>query len=205
MQIGETLKNLKNYPELSKFLVAFLFFSDGINTIIKMATIYGKEIGIGDTHLIVALLITQFIGLPCTILLGKIAEKWHAKHVLLITLVVYLIIVGLGYLMNSQLDFYILAMMVGIVQGGSQALSRSIFSQMVPQRKNSELFGFFGLAGKFASIFGPFVFGVVGHWTGASKNGIASLAFFFIVGILLLLFVNVEKGSKEAHESKRSI
>lgn len=200
VQVGKTAIRLKNYPELFKFLLAFLFFSDGINTIIKMATIYGKEIGIGDTHLIGALLITQFVGLPCTIWLGKISEKWEAKKVLLITLWVYLGIVILGYGMSTQLEFYLLAILVGVVQGGSQALSRSIFSQMVPPEKNNEFFGFFGLAGKFASIFGPFVFGIVGQWTGASKYGVASLAIFFIVGMILLMLVNVEKGSHEAKQ-----
>ncbi|TCS94251.1 MFS transporter [Hazenella coriacea] len=196
--VGQTLREIKKYPELLKFLVAFWFFSDGINTIIKMATIYGREIGIGQNDLISALLITQFVGIPCTLFFGKIAEKLGAKLTLIITLFIYLCIVLLGYFMTSPIHFYLLAIMVGLVQGGSQALSRSIFGRLVPAQRNAEFFGFFGLSGKFAAIFGPFVFGLMGQLTGSSRAGIASLSLFFIIGIVLLIMVNIEKGKKEA-------
>jgi UMF1 family MFS transporter len=198
LSVAGTLRQMGKYPELLKFLIAFWFYSDGINTIIKMATIYGTEIGIAETDLIAALLITQFVGIPCTLLFGRIAEKTGAKTTLIATLVIYLIIVILGYFMTSAVHFYALAVMVGFVQGGSQALSRSIFSRLVPPERNTEFFGFFGLSGKFASIFGPAVFGLVGQLTGSSRAGIASLAMFFIAGILLLLNVDLEKGRKEA-------
>ncbi|WP_044641848.1 MFS transporter [Risungbinella massiliensis] len=196
--VFSTIRQMKQYPELLKFLLAFWFFSDGINTIIKMATIYGTEIGIEASDLILALLITQFVGFPATLLFGKVAKPLGAKATLQITLVIYLIIVTLGYFMQSATHFYLLAIMVGLVQGGSQALSRSIFSNLVPTERNAEFFGFFGLTGKFASIFGPFVFGLVGQLTGSSRFGIASLAIFFIGGILLLYFVNFDKGKQEA-------
>ncbi|SEN59026.1 MFS transporter [Lihuaxuella thermophila] len=196
--VARTMREIGKYPELLKFLIAFWFFSDGINTIIKMATIYGREIGIGQTDLISALLITQFVGIPCTLLFGKVAQKLGAKTTLIITLLIYLMIVCLGYFMKSALHFYLLAIMVGLVQGGSQALSRSLFSRLVPLHRNAEFFGFFGLSGKFASIFGPAVFGFFGQLTGSSRSGIASLALFFIAGITLLLFVNLEKGKEQA-------
>lgn len=196
--VFSTIRSIKQYPELLKFLLAFWFFSDGINTIIKMATIYGTEIGIEASDLILALLITQFVGFPATLLFGKVAKPLGAKVTLQITLVIYLIIVSLGYFMQSATHFYLLAIMVGLVQGGSQALSRSIFSNLVPTERNAEFFGFFGLTGKFASIFGPFVFGLVGQLTGSSRFGIASLAIFFIGGIFLLYFVNFDKGRQEA-------
>ncbi|MDR6227032.1 MFS transporter [Desmospora profundinema] len=194
----QTIRSLKRYPELLKFLIAFWFFSDGINTIIKMATIYGREIGIGQTDLIAALLITQFVGIPFTLLFGKIAEKTGAMRTLIATLGIYLMIVILGYFMQTALHFYLLAILVGTVQGGSQSLSRSIFTRLVPVHRNAEFFGFYGLSGKFASIFGPFLFGLVGQLTGSSRYGITALSFFFIAGILMLLLVNLDKGKAEA-------
>lgn len=195
----QTIRRLKRYPELLKFLIAFWFFSDGINTIIKMATIYGREIGIGQTDLIAALLITQFVGIPCTLLFGKIAERTGAKGTLIATLGIYLIIVILGYFMQTALHFYLLAILVGTVQGGSQSLSRSIYTRLVPIHRNAEFFGFYSLSGKFASIFGPFLFGLVGQLTGSSRFGITALSFFFIAGIVMLLMVNLEKGKAEAN------
>ncbi|MBA4603013.1 MFS transporter [Thermoactinomyces mirandus] len=193
-----TLKSIGKYPELLKFLIAFWFFSDGINTIIKMATIYGVEIGIGQTDLIAALLITQFVGIPCTLLFGKIASKWEAKPTLIFTLIIYLIIVILGYFMTTSIHFYLLAIMVGFVQGGSQALSRSIYSRLIPLKRNAEFFSFYSLSGKFAAILGPAVFGLVGQWMGSSRAGIASLALFFVIGIIMLAKVDVTKGKAES-------
>lgn len=196
----QTIRRLRRYPELLKFLIAFWFFSDGINTIIKMATIYGREIGIGQTDLIAALLITQFVGIPCTLLFGKIADRAGPMRTLITTLLIYVMIVALGYFMQSALHFYLLAILVGSVQGGSQALSRSIFTRLVPPDRSAEFFGFYGLSGKFASIFGPTVFGLIGQITGSSRFGIVSLALFFILGIVILLFVRLDKGKKEAAE-----
>lgn len=198
LQVIQTIKQLPKYPELLRFLVAFWFFNDGINTIIKMATIYGREIGIGTSDLIFALLITQFIGLPFTLLFGKFASWFGSKHTLIITIIVYLFIVVFGYGMSSAFHFYVLAILVGVVQGGSQALSRSIYSQLVPAGRSAEFFGFYGLSSKFSAIFGPFVFGLAGQLTGSSRFGILSLAVFFIIGIILLWGLNIEKGKQEA-------
>jgi UMF1 family MFS transporter len=197
-RVWTSLTQVRKYPELLKFLIAFWFFNDGINTIIKMATIYGTEIGIGQTDLIAALLITQFVGIPCTFLFGNIARRIGGKPALIVTLICYLLIVILGYFMKNAVHFYLLAVFVGFVQGGSQALSRSLFSLLVPVHKNAEFFGFYGLCGKFSAIFGPAVFGLVGQLTGSSRNGIASLALFFIIGIILLLVVDLEKGKRQA-------
>ncbi|MXQ54558.1 MFS transporter [Shimazuella alba] len=199
-QVLQTIKQLPRYPELLRFLIAFWFFNDGINTIIKMATIYGREIGIGTSDLIFALLITQFVGLPCTLLFGKFAGWFGTKRTLILTIIVYLFIVLLGYGMTTAFHFYTLAILVGIVQGGSQALSRSIYSQLVPIGRNAEFFGFYGLSGKFSAIFGPFVFGLAGQLTGSSRFGILSLAIFFLIGIALLWSLNLEKGKQEAKQ-----
>jgi UMF1 family MFS transporter len=193
-----TLRSIKHYPELLKYLVAFWLFSDGINTVIAMATIYGKTIGIQTHHLIVALLITQFVGIPFTLLFGKIAVKLGSKKSLYITLSAYVGIVMLGYFMQNATHFYILAVLVGMVQGGSQAVARSIFSRLVPQNQSAEFFGFLSVSSKFSSSFGPFVFGIVGQITGSARYGILALLLFFIGGILMLTTVNLPKGEREA-------
>ncbi|MFM9277100.1 MFS transporter [Paenibacillus jiagnxiensis] len=197
-RIGQTLRNIRRLPELLKLLLSFWFFNDGINTIILMATIYGSGIGIGTSHLITALLITQFIGFPFTILLGRIAVAWGAKRTLTLSLTVYLGIVVLGYFMTNALHFYMLAALVGMVQGGSQAIARSLFSELIPAKRTGEYFGFINITGKFSSIFGPFVFGLVGQLTGSSRWGILSLIAFFAAGIVLLRLVDVAKGQADA-------
>jgi UMF1 family MFS transporter len=199
-RLARTFRSIKHYPELCKYLVAFWLFSDGINTVIAMATIYGKTIGIGTSDLIIALLITQFVGIPFTLLLGKIAVKLGSKRALYITLLTYVCIVLLGYFMQNATHFYLLAIMVGMVQGGSQAVARSIFSRLVPQKQSAEFFGFLSVSSKFSSSFGPFVFGIVGQLTGNARYGILALLVFFVGGILLLLKVNLVKGEREAIE-----
>ncbi|WP_047982523.1 MFS transporter [Ornithinibacillus contaminans] len=197
-RIGSTFKEIKQFKHLLLFLFAFWLYNDGISTIIRMATIYGADIGIGTNDLIVALLITQFVGIPFTFFFGWLASKIAPKKALMMTLFIYLGIVIIGYFMNSALHFYLLAICVGFVQGGSQALSRSIFGRMVPENKTGEFFGFYGISSKFSAVFGPFLFGFVGQITGDSRFGILSLVFFFIAGIILLSFVNIEKGVQAA-------
>lgn len=200
-RVSSTFKELRQYKQLLIFLLAFWLYNDGISTIIKMATIYGAEIGIGTNDLIMALVITQFVGIPCTFLFGWLATKMTAKRALTIALYVYIGIVALGYFMTTSLHFYILATCVGLVQGGAQALSRSIFGRMVPDDRHAEFFGFYGISSKFAAIFGPFLFGFVGQLTGSSRYGIVSLLVFFIIGVLLLQKVDVDKGQKQAQEA----
>lgn len=194
----QTFMEIIKLPELLKFLIAFWFFNDGINTIIRMATAYGSEIGIDTRDLIVALLITQFVGIPFTLLFGKIAEKIGSKRSLYVSLSIYVVIVILGYFMTSAIHFYLLAIMVGFVQGGSQAIARSMFSNMIPQTRSAAFFGFLNISSKFAAVFGPFAFALVGQLTGSSRFGILTLLLFFIVGITLLATVNPDKGKMEA-------
>ncbi|SDP24873.1 MFS transporter [Halobacillus aidingensis] len=197
-RLGRTWKELRQFKQLLIFLLAFWLYNDGISTIIKMATIYGRDIGIDSTSLITALLITQFVGIPCTFFFGWLAGKITPKRALMISLSIYLVIVALGYFMTSALHFYILALCVGFVQGGAQALSRSIFGRMVPGDRHAEFFGFYGISSKFAAIFGPFAFALVGQLTGSSRFGILSLLFFFIVGMILLYVLDVDKGVEQA-------
>lgn len=195
-----TLLHMKKYPELFKYLLAFWLFNDGISTIISMAAIYGAEIGIGATHLITALLITQFVGVPFTYLFEKLPVKIGAKNALYLSLGFYVVIVIVGYFMDSPLHFYILAGMVGMVQGGSQSLARSIYSQLVPASKATEFFGFLSLSGKVSAALGPAVFGLMAAMTGSSRLAILSVMFFFLAGMWFLTKVDLSKGEREAAE-----
>jgi len=197
-RLRQTFRQMRRFPQLIRMLVAFWFFNDGINTIILMATIYGTSIGIGTADLMLALLLTQFIGFPCTLLLGAWAQRWGAKRVLIFSLSVYICIVILGYFMTQAIHFYLLAGLVGVVQGVSQSTARSLFSNLMPAGRTGEYFGFVNITGKFSSIFGPFVFGYVGQITGSTRWGILSLIFFFVAGIAVLLTVNVQQGLQDS-------
>lgn len=197
-RVKNTFTHVKKYKELFKFLIAFWIYNDGIGTIIRMATIYGREVGIGQNDLIGALLLTQVVGIPFTLIFGKLGEKIGAKKGIYISLTVYLIITILGYNLDSALDFWILAGLVGTVQGGAQALSRSLYGALVPENKSAEFYGFYGISSKFAAITGPFVFALVGQITGSSRYGILAVASFFILGIILLYTVDVDKGIEES-------
>ncbi|SYX82116.1 MFS transporter [Paenibacillus alvei] len=197
-RLAQTIKRVKHYPELLKYMVSFWFFNDGISTIIGMAAIYGAGMGIQTSHLIIALLITQFVGIPFTYLFAKFARRLGSKRSLYVSLSTYIVIVFFGYFMTTALHFYILAFLVGMVQGGSQAVARSVYSQMVPISRASEFFGFLSLSSKVSASIGPAVFGMVGLMTGSTRLAILSILGFFIIGIILLAFVDIEKGRKEA-------
>ena len=201
-RLAVTFKEVKRYRQLLIFLIAFWIYNDGIGTIIKMATAYGDEIGIKMTDLIIALIITQFVGIPFSFLFGSLAKKISAKKSILIALGVYTGISIAGYFMKTALHFYILAFVVGTVQGGSQALSRSLYGAMVPRHKAAEFFGFFSTSAKFAGIAGPLVFGLVSQIAGHSRLSIVSLIIFFIAGGLLLTRVDVEEGKRVARAAE---
>ncbi len=197
-RLKSTFVHIRKYRELWKFLLAFWLYNDGIGTIIRMATIYGREVGIGQTDLIGALLLTQFVGIPFALIFAKIAGKITAKKGIYLALIIYTGITFYGYFLDSALDFWILAGIVGMVQGGAQALSRSLYGAMVPESKSAEFFGFFGVSSKFAAIIGPTIFAYTGQLTGSSRYGILAVASFFILGMLFLSRVDVEKGKLEA-------
>ncbi len=198
IRIKNTIKDIRRYKQLMIFLFAFWLYNDGISTIIRMATVYGSSIGINSNDLIVALLITQFVGIPFTFCFGWLATKITAKKALYVTLFTYLGIVIIGYYMSSALHFFILAICVGMVQGGAQAISRSIFGSMVPDNKQAEFFGFYGISSKFAAVMGPFAFAFIGQVTGNGRFGILSLIVFFVAGMVILRYVDIEKGIQEA-------
>jgi UMF1 family MFS transporter len=200
-RLGETFKEIRKYGELFKFLVAFWLFNDGIGTIIKMATIYGNEIGIGQIDLIGAILMVQFVGIPFSFAFGWLAKRIGTKKSIFLSLGVYSLISIGGYFMSTALHFWILGFAVALVQGGAQALSRSLYGRMVPKARSAEFFSFFSVSGKFAGFFGPLVFGLVSQLFGNSRLGIISLIIFFISGALLLTRVDEEKGIRVAQEA----
>jgi UMF1 family MFS transporter len=200
-RLGSTFHDIRRYRELTKFIVAFWLYNDGIGTIIKMATIYGTEIGIGQTHLIGALLLTQFVGIPFSLLFGKLPKRIGTKPSIYLALAVYTLISIAGYFMTKAWHFWVLAGMVGLVQGGSQALSRSLFGVMVPRSKTAEFYGFYDISSKFAGIIGPAIFALVGQLTGSSRLSIISLVIFFIFGGLILTRVDEKEGIRVAREA----
>ncbi len=191
---------LRRYRDAFIMLLAFLIYNDGIGTIVRMAVIYGREIGIDRGALIGAILMVQFIGFPCAILFGSFARRFGTKRMILLGIAIYAIISIEGYFMTTAIHFYILAGMVGLVQGGTQALSRSLFGRMIPRHESGEFFGLFAVCEKFAGIFGPAVFALMIALTGSSRSAILSVISFFVVGAVLLCLVDVEKGQAVARE-----
>jgi MFS transporter, UMF1 family len=205
VRLGETFRELRGYRQAFLMLLAFLIYNDGIQTIIKMATAYGTELGIDQSALIGAILLVQFVGIPCSFLFGMLAGRIGAKRALFLGLLAYTAISILGYHMKTAAHFYMLAGLVGMVQGGTQALSRSLFASMVPQHKSGEFFGFFSVFEKFAGIFGPLIFAGTIAATGSSRNAILSVIGFFAVGAAILAFVDLEAGRKEAAAAEAAV
>lgn len=198
--LKNTYQNIKRYRQLLLLLIAFLIYNDGIGTIIRMATIYGADLGLGMSTLIGALLLTLIIGIPFAFIFGRLAKIIGAKRCIYICLLVYTLISIGGFFIDSAIDFWILAFMVGTVQGGAQALSRSLYGSMIPKAKTAEFFGFYGLSSRFGGFMGPFIFALVAQITGNSRFGIISIVIFFILGALLLSRVNVDEGVRIARE-----
>jgi UMF1 family MFS transporter len=189
-----TVNALREHRQAGMMLLAFLIYNEGIGTIIKMAAIYGAEIGLGSNAMIGSILLVQFIGIPCTILFGALAGKLGTKPSIFIGLAVYLGIALLGYVMRSEIQFLTLAILVGTVQGGTQALSRSLFASLIPKQRSAQFFALFALSEKLAGVLGPALFVLVIELTGSSRNAIVSVIVFFFVGGLLLGRVDVREG-----------
>jgi UMF1 family MFS transporter len=201
-RLADTIRQLKRYRQAMLFLIAFLIYNDGIGTIIKMATLYGHSIGLEMGDMIAALVITQFVGVPAAFASGRLAGWLGSKRTIMIGFAVYLVICLAAFGMKTATHFYILAIMVGLTQGGTQALSRSLFGSMIPKARSAEFFGFFSTSSKFAGILGPLVFGVVTHLLRESRLAIAVIAGFFVVGGLVLIFVDVEAGIRAVKEEE---
>ena len=204
-RLFETLRDLRRYRQAFVFLLAFLVYNDGIQTMIRVATIYGESIGIDTADMILALLITQFIGVPAAFGFGALASRIGAKPAVFLGLAVYSVITALGYYMKTSAHFYALAVLVGLVQGGTQALSRSLFASMIPRQKSSEFFAFFAVFERYAGVLGPAVFAIVVSYSGSGRNAILAVLAFFIIGALVLTRVDVEAGRRAAREAEKEL
>lgn len=196
---------LRRHPQALAMLVAFVIYNDGVVTIIRLATIYGEEIGIDRTGMITAVLLVQFVGVPFAFLYGALAGRIGTKRAILLGVAVYVGITLLGWRMDTAREFFLLAMLVGMVQGGVQALSRSLFASLIPPDRSGEFFGLFAVFEKFAGILGPAVFTAVALLMGSSRTAILALAAFFVIGGLLLARVDVEAGRAAVGETDRRI
>ena len=181
-ELWTTAKSLPAQRTLLLFLVAYWLYIDGVGTVIRMALDYGASIGLATKHLISALLLTQFIGFPSAILFGRLGERWGAQRSVILAIVVYAGVTVFATQMHTAAEFYALAVTVGLVQGGVQSLSRSIYSRLIPADRSSEYFGFYGVLDKSAAFFGPLLMGAVGLFTNNSRYGLLSILVLFIAG-----------------------
>jgi UMF1 family MFS transporter len=188
-ELADTLRHLRRYRSILVFLLAYWLYIDGVNTIIKMAVDYGLSLGLPSSALLAALLLTQFVAFPAALAFGYLGDRIGAKRGILLGLGVYTALTIYAYFLDTTAEFYAMAIVVGLVQGGVQSLSRSMFGKMVPPGKSAEFFGFYNMMGKFATVLGPVMVGVVAQYSGSARASILSLVLLFVLGGLLLLRV----------------
>ena len=196
----KSLKEISKFRDLFWFLLTFLVYSNGIGTIITMAVTFGTDLGFGTMILIGTLLMVQFVAAPFSIWFGMLSKKIGVKQSITLSLVVYTLIAVVGYFMSQEWHFLLLGFGVAMVQGGSQALSRSLVGQLMPKSKTAEFYGFFSVSEKFNTVVGPFIMAVITQLTGDGRYGIISLVIFFVAGILMLRNVDIERGVRQAQE-----
>ena len=204
-RLGGTLRDLRGYRHAFLLLVAFLLYNDGIQTIIKLGAAFGVEIGISRGALMAAIIMIQFVGIPFAILFGHLAGRIGPKRALFIPIVVYVVVAVVGYRMKTAADFFLLAFLLATVQGGSQALSRSLFASMIPRSRSGEFFGFWGVFEKFGGVIGPAMFASVIAATGSSRPAILALAVFFVAGGVVLTLVDVDEGRRRARQAEAAL
>ncbi len=188
--IGQTVREMWSNPAIKYYMIAYFFYIDGVHTIIKLSTSYGTDLGISSTQLVLALLVTQFVAFPSAIIYGRLSSKYGTRRMLLIAIAAYFgITLFASFFLRTAAEFWILAILVGMFQGGIQALSRSEFGKLCPKDRANEYFGFFDIFGKYAAILGTFLVGTLTALTGNSSLGVLSIAILFVVGFLLMLKV----------------
>ena len=193
-----TAKKVGRFKHLTLFLVAYMIYNDGIHTVTSMATIYGtEELKLTTTALMVTLLLVQVVAIGGALIFSRLANRIGAKRSVMFALVLWSAVVTYGYFIHTATEFFILGMIVGIVLGGTQALSRSLYGAMIPESASAEFYGFYSVFSKFSSIWGPVTFGVIKQVTGSARLAIISLMIFFITGLILLAFVNEEKAKAD--------
>jgi UMF1 family MFS transporter len=201
-RLVETFRELRGYKDAAWLLLAFLVYNDAVNTIIRMGTTFGNEIGLPLGQVFLAVLMIQFVGIPFSFAFGLLADRIGAKRSIYLALAVYVGIVVAAFWLHTIGQFFAFAFAVAMVMGGIQALSRSLFAALIPRHKAGEMFGFFGVFDRFGGVFGTFAFGVMLSLTGSSRPAILSLVVLFVLGAFLLSRVDVERGRRLAREAE---
>lgn len=200
-RLGNTFKNVKHNKKVFVFLLAFFFYIDGVYTIIDMATAYGQALGLDSTGLLMALLVTQIVAFPCSIAFGRLSQKIKAERLIIVCIAAYFGIEVFAMFLHTQAQFWILAIVVGMFQGGIQALSRSYFTKIIPAGQSGEYFGLMDICGKGASFMGTTIVSVVSQMTGNVSKGVGMIAVLFVVGMIFFICsLRVEPGKKEQRE-----
>jgi len=190
-ELAATARKVWRQPLLLQFLLAYWLYIDGVNTVVKMAVDYGLAAGIASTHLLGALLLTQFVAFPASLAFGWLGGRIGARAAVLLGLAVYSLLTGWAYFLDTALEFYLMAAVLGLVQGGVQSLSRSMYGRLVPEGKSAEYFGFYNMVGKFGTVLGPALMGAVALMTGSTRVSILALLMLFVGGGLILWRVRV--------------
>lgn len=198
-RLRQTVRELRGpYRDAARLLAAIMLYNEGIGTIIRMAAVYAAGIGLPRTDVILAILLVQFLGVPCAFLFGGLAGRIGTKPAILTGIAVYALICVLAYRMESSVEFFVLAGLVALVQGGTQALSRSLFASMIPAARSTEFFGFYSVFEKISGVLGPGLFGVIVWLTGSTRLAILTVLVFFVAGAGLLLRTDVARGRAAA-------